>query len=58
VAVELTVTRIEAKWKISQNRSSTDQQGVADGLEKQALSEDDRKMSRMVKAGSGTGKHA
>ena len=58
VAVELTVTRIEAKWKISQNRSSTDQQGVADGLEKQALSEDDRKMSQMVKAGSGTGKPA
>jgi transcriptional regulator len=55
VAVELTVTRIEAKWKISQNRAITDQQGVAAGLERQALSESDQKMARMVRTGTGIG---
>jgi transcriptional regulator len=32
VGVELSITRIEGKWKASQNRSASDQQGVADGL--------------------------
>ncbi len=58
VAVELTVTRIEAKWKVSQNRAITDREGVASGLERQALSEDDQKMAQMVRAGAGIGKPA
>ena len=32
VGVEVTITRIEGKWKASQNRSEADQRGVADGL--------------------------
>lgn len=55
VAVGFTVTRIEAKWKVSQNRPADDKQGVANGLMSQALSEDDEKMSRMVAAGTGIG---
>lgn len=30
--VELTITRIEAKWKASQNRSPADREGVAAAL--------------------------
>jgi len=33
VGVEITVDRIEGKWKVSQNRSAEDQQGVIGGLE-------------------------
>ncbi len=32
VGVEVTVTRVEAKAKLSQNRSAADQRGVVDGL--------------------------
>lgn len=32
VGVELTVTRIEGKWKVSQNGSDADRRGVAQGL--------------------------
>lgn len=32
VGVELTITRIEGKWKMSQNRSSADIEGVIGGL--------------------------
>jgi transcriptional regulator len=56
VAVGFTVTRIEAKWKVSQNRPASDKQGVAHGLSEQALNEDDQKMSRMVQAGTGIGR--
>ena len=35
VGVELTVTRLEGKWKASQNRSPVDRQGVAEGLERE-----------------------
>ena len=33
VGVEITVDRMEGKWKVSQNRSAKDQQGVIAGLE-------------------------
>lgn len=56
VAVGLTVTRIEAKWKVSQNRGVSDRQGVANGLIQNALGEDDQKMARMVQAGTGIGR--
>jgi transcriptional regulator len=32
VGIEIAITRIEAKWKMSQNRNEADRQGVADGL--------------------------
>ena len=33
VGIEIAVTRIEAKWKMSQNRSEADRRGVVRGLE-------------------------
>ncbi|HSN93133.1 MAG TPA: FMN-binding negative transcriptional regulator [Anaeromyxobacteraceae bacterium] len=35
VGVELTITRLEGKWKVSQNRSGADRRGVAEGLERE-----------------------
>lgn len=32
VGVEIAITRIEGKWKVSQNRNAADRQGVAAGL--------------------------
>lgn len=32
VGVELTLTRLEGKWKVSQNRSEADRRGVEEGL--------------------------
>jgi transcriptional regulator len=51
VGVDVTVTRIQAKWKINQNRSATDREGVADGLERSALSDADKQMSDLVRWG-------
>ena len=33
VGIEISVDRLEGKWKVSQNRSTADQQGVVAGLE-------------------------
>jgi transcriptional regulator len=32
VGFELTITRLEGKWKLSQNRDAADRAGVRDGL--------------------------
>jgi len=32
VGFELSITSLTGKWKVSQNRSSEDQQGVVEGL--------------------------
>lgn len=32
IGIEIEITRIEGKWKVSQNRSEADRQGVAEGL--------------------------
>jgi transcriptional regulator len=37
VALELTITRLEGKLKLSQNRSETDRRGVIAGLEQSPL---------------------
>jgi transcriptional regulator len=37
VGIEFTVTRIEGKAKLSQNRSDADQRGVIEGLRSDAL---------------------
>ena len=34
VGIEILIDRIEGKWKLSQNRSKADQQGVIEGLQK------------------------
>jgi transcriptional regulator len=48
VGVEITVDRIEGKWKINQNRSEVDQQGVIEGLD--ALdSHDSREMADLMR---------
>lgn len=36
VGLEIAIARIEGKWKVSQNRSAADRQGVIDGLEREA----------------------
>jgi transcriptional regulator len=49
VGVEIDITRIEGKWKVSQNRPEADRPGVAEGLR---TSEDDaaRRMADLVEA--------
>ena len=42
VGVEIEITRIEGKWKASQNRSEADRVGVAEGLTAQG---DDRSLA-------------
>jgi transcriptional regulator len=37
VGIELTITRLEGKWKASQNRSEPDRDGVAEGLEREGM---------------------
>lgn len=45
VGVEITILRIEGKWKVSQNRSAADRQGVVEGLQDEARNEE---MARLV----------
>ena len=47
VGVELTITRIEGKWKMSQNRPAADIDGVVRGLSESAL-EREREVGRTV----------
>jgi len=49
VGIELTITRLEGKWKVSQNRPLSDREGVIHGL--QALdSPEALEMAELVKA--------
>jgi transcriptional regulator len=50
VGVELEITRLEGKWKASQNRTAADREGVAAGLETEGLGA----MARLVR-GNGEG---
>lgn len=50
VGLELAITRIEAKWKMSQNRSEADRQGVAAGLQAEG-SPDQTAVARLVTEG-------
>jgi len=47
VGVEIEITRIEGKWKVSQNRSEADRLGVAAGL-RLAQDDDSRHMADLV----------
>ena len=49
VGVEMTIARLEGKWKVSQNRPIPDRQGVVAGLETLA-SPEALEMARLVKA--------
>ena len=54
VGIEIEVTRLQGKWKVSQNRSASDRAGVAAGLtslERDAA----RAMSMLVSASDGSG---
>jgi transcriptional regulator len=55
VGIELTITRIQAKWKVSQNRDAADREGVALGLSEQDSAERDERMSTIVRVGKGIG---
>ena len=56
VAVELTIIRVQAKWKVSQNRTDSDRAGVAKGLASTAGQTDsDLQMGRIVGASGGLG---
>jgi transcriptional regulator len=46
VGIEIAITRIEGKWKVSQNRNDADRAGVAAGL--LAGGEEERAMSALV----------
>ena len=48
VGIEIPITRIEGKWKASQNRPPADRTGVADGLEREG-DEASLAMARMVR---------
>jgi transcriptional regulator len=45
VGVEFCITRLEGKWKASQNRSEADRRGVAEGLEREGR----ETMARLVR---------
>jgi transcriptional regulator len=47
VGIEIEISRIEGKWKVSQNRPEADRQGVAAGL-RHAQGEASRQMADMV----------
>lgn len=47
VGVELEIERIEGKWKMSQNRSAVDVDGVIDGL-RQSTADNDRAVAEIV----------
>jgi transcriptional regulator len=55
VGIELTITRIQAKWKVTQNRDAADREGVVRGLSEQVSSERDQRMSSIVRTGKGIG---
>jgi transcriptional regulator len=50
VGIRIQVTRVEAKWKLGQNRSAADRAGVAQGLAAQGA---DAGMGAMAKLVSG-----
>ena len=49
VGIEIEISRIEGKWKVSQNRSEADRRGVSEGL-RQAEDDASREMAELVEA--------
>ena len=48
VGVELLVEKIEAKWKVSQNRPARDRQGIIDDLRKNVDDSNSLEMARAI----------
>jgi len=48
VGLELLVEKVEAKWKVSQNRSAKDRQGVIDGLRQDLKNSRNQEMAREI----------
>ena len=50
VGIEITITRIEGKWKVSQNRPSADRKGVVEGLrtDRSLKNEDNIAMAQLI----------
>ena len=40
IGIEIPISTLEGKWKVSQNRSAADRQGVEEGLRTEGISED------------------
>lgn len=53
VGIEIEITGIDGKWKVSQNRPEADRAGVANGLETDHDSTEARSMADMVRRGGG-----
>jgi transcriptional regulator len=53
VGIEIEITSIEGKWKVSQNRPVEDRVGVVQGLETESATPDAPDMVRLVKAYGG-----
>jgi transcriptional regulator len=51
VGIEIRVERIEAKWKLSQNRSEPDREGVLQGLSAETASASSRRVADWMKSG-------
>jgi transcriptional regulator len=52
IGIEISVTRLAGKWKVSQNRSVADRAGVVEGLEREGLTSG-IEMAALVKATTG-----
>ena len=48
VGIEIELTALQGKWKVSQNRDAVDRHGVVYGLEQQALSRGDAQAAAMA----------
>jgi transcriptional regulator len=53
VGIELPITRLLGKWKVSQNRPALDREGVVSGLQEQA-SDASRAMAELVRGAKHT----
>lgn len=53
IGIEIPISRIVGKWKVSQNRSDADRHGVEQGLRTEGMSED---MARLVAEGGARSK--
>jgi len=49
VGIEIEITGIEGKWKVSQNRPAGDRAGVAEGLELDGTSSTAAEMAHLVR---------
>ena len=53
IGFELTITRLQGKWKMSQNRPEADRLGVVDGLREDGRPDLGRAKSRGLRATAG-----